>query len=353
MDSVVILLYMMGVVKATWKNAVQVLDPSSPKLTKFQLQSFNHMNFPLKNAEYLPEVFPDTANPAIANASTILESQLSYLGGPNCSSDLGRSLSPRLVEFGFGSTVHSLVKPVMHALKYGYCLADPHGLSRYNCSSWDSLFRSFKSQDGLAATTSKSTVSKIVDNTGCASVFENQNWDDDIPGEFVRCLKLYSRHLHGNDSVPNGLESKGLFFTVSNILRFLVRPSKAVEAEIERTKKRIGWPTNGEKVLGLHFRRGDSCLEHDYARGRKCDNFPKYMEEVRRLAMKYDIKHIYLATDSETILDSVKTTHPLFTFLVDEKIQRGGKRKRELVDKALSNGDIDGCKEGHRVRVAR
>ena len=69
-----------------------------------------------------------------------LEAELDALTAEDCK---GPELQLNFVEWGLGSTLNSLVKPVQHGIKYGNCLREPVGWKKFNCSSWDTLFTPF------------------------------------------------------------------------------------------------------------------------------------------------------------------------------------------------------------------
>ena len=73
----------------------------------------------------------------------------------------------------------------------------------------------------------------------------------------------------------------------------------ATGAALAAAKASLGWPADG-KVLGLHVRMGDACAASEMARtSRRCDALEAYAPHVERLAARYGVRHVFLATDSD------------------------------------------------------
>ncbi len=326
---------------------------------KTGLKIYNEMyKAPLKDIEtertmYLPAKI--VGKQAIPEADYLkLQAELDSLTSSSCSK--GRTMQPNLCEWGFGSTVNSLVKPVMHALKYGYCLKDPVGWKKYNCSNWQSLFAPISKPSVPAGKTvslaSSSSATTAKDTTGCDKVFTKKiTYSDEGQPEFFfeddyhSCVMRYSYGKEGNEMLPASHQSVGFFGSVSFILNQLFRPSTSLAARIVREKKSMGWPAKGTPVLGIHYRAGDACLEEEVTLGRRCDSFDYYMKQADLFQKRYGIKHIYLATDSAKVVKTLDK-YPKWNFMVLKDIGRGGLRNKVPVDDLLNSGRLDGCKEG-------
>jgi hypothetical protein len=144
--------------------------------------------------------------------------------------------------------------------------------------------------------------------------------------------------------LPVSHQKFGLFTSVSVILHYLYRPSAALEKRIEQEKAAMRWPTDGTPILGIHYRAGDSCLENSWTLGRRCDSFDMYMVEAQVLQEKYGFRHIFLATDSDSLLLELNK-YPNWTFHYIESVDRGGLRNVRSIDTILQEGQLDGCNE--------
>jgi len=185
----------------------------------------------------------------------------------------------------------------------------------------------------------------LTDNTVCGKAFNNQsldNWEDE---DFNKCSQMYSFNKHGDAMLPPQAKGMGFFATVSLVASYLSRPSDSLAAKLHETKKAVNWPAKGTPVIALHYRAGDSCLEYVDALGRKCDTFATYMQHVDRMAKEYDIKHIYLATDSDSVIKDEVPKYPQYTFHYIKDMDRGGIRNKTPIDDLLKFGKLDGCKE--------
>jgi len=302
--------------------------------------------------EYLPEGLK--VEPRISMEEfERFQNEMDFLTSPKCQA--GPSFQPNICEWGFGSTMNSIVKPVMHAMQYGYCLKDPKGWDKYNCTSWTDVFApvsvpsSFNSSDFSLPT-------KPSDPTTCAKTFSKTiHYNEDGQPKFFfekdyhDCCMKYSHPEHGDDMVPDSLKNIGFFGSVSLILHRFLRPSPRVLQRIEHEMLNMGWPKD-KPVLGLHFRAGDACLEEEITLGRRCDNLAFYMEQVDRVAGKYGIEHIYLATDSNAVLKQLDK-YPQYTFLYIKELGRGGLRNEVPIDDLLHSRRIDGCKEAEESLI--
>jgi len=283
-----------------------------------------------------------------------LQTEIDALTAEECRGD---TLQLHVIEWGLGSALNSLVKPVQHALKNGYCMNEPIGWKKFNCSGgWDSLFAPF-SEPRVVGQHIDETFSKrheLVDTSECSRVFNmstDYNHQYGFPElfftkEYRACSKQYSFAEHGVDMLPASHRSIGHFASVALILSYLYRPSPILERLIHEHKAQMDWPTdNGTTpVLGIHYRSGDSCLEMTFVFGRRCDPFDVYMAEADILQEKYGFQHIFLATDSDSVLAQLDD-YPNWTFHYIRDIDRGGVRNSQSIDKLLVDGTVDGCRE--------
>ena len=287
---------------------------------------------------------------AITNSEYLnLQGELDILTSKDC---VGPSIQLSLVEFGLGSTLNSLVKPVLHALKHGYCLKEPVIWKKFNCTGWNSLFAPF-SQKRSPVGLSIADQSIAPDDTKCDHIFSAATDDFNSFGwptifysrEYIRCSTLYSYSRQGVDMLPVSHQKFGLFVSVSAILHYLYRPSATLQERIEQEKAAMRWPTDGTPILGIHYRAGDSCLENSaLTLGRRCDSFDMYMAEAQILQEKYGFRHIFLATDSDSLLLEL-SRYPNWSFHYIDSVDRGGPRNVRTIDTILQEGQLDGCNE--------
>lgn len=91
------------------------------------------------------DIEADERESAALEGARALRSALTYISGPSCS--FSRSIQPRAMENGVGSTIFSLVKPLLHALAYGYCVRTPKDFRLYadveSGGRWEYFFRAF------------------------------------------------------------------------------------------------------------------------------------------------------------------------------------------------------------------
>uniref|UniRef100_A0A7S0CYC4 GT23 domain-containing protein n=2 Tax=Amorphochlora amoebiformis TaxID=1561963 RepID=A0A7S0CYC4_9EUKA len=336
-------------------------------------------------------------------------SRLAFLTSHECpkwlfdeeESEVNPVITLRVVEWGFGATVHSLVKPIIHAMRYGYCIQGPIRFEKYNCSEgWEELFRplnalkpeffsKYKSLDfaQIASKLAKEYKgAREDDHTGCVDAMYMMDLSTvEMFGysEYRRCMDLYSFPKYGASLLPKPLQEFGMFQVVSFILHALMRPNKDLRRHINTAKREALWPKKGTPVIGLHIRRGDSCLEAPWALGRLCeDGLGEYWQAMDLLAEKYlkikknhtnhlklDPKdtnmtrvHVYVATDSEQVIKSLaagegreelnKTSKSIeFQFHAVKTLDRDGVRNKMSVDDALIDGELDGCLEARQASI--
>jgi len=287
---------------------------------------------------------------------------MDFLTSPQC--NLGRKMKLQVVEWGFGATINSIIKPIMHALRFGYCIENPSGYVKYPCPNgvWNDVFlpTSADNKESSAAPDlhsfygGKSGAGKNYNATFdevCGKAFNNQslkNWENKIWNE---CGQSYSFMRHGDNVLPQQGKNLGFFPTVSLIIEYLTRPNPSFAKSLEKAKKEANWPADGVPVIALHYRAGDSCLEYVDALGRKCDKFSVYMAHVNLMAQKYNISHVYLATDSDSVIKEELKNYPNYTWHYIQDMDRGGVRNNMTVDDLLLKHKLDGCGEAQQSMI--
>jgi len=125
-----------------------------------------------------------------------------------------------------------------------------------------------------------------------------------------------SYDLRGDSIIPSDYRSCGWFWWTTQLEKYLWRPSSSLETQLEQARSNVGLTAAraaGELVLGMHVRQGDACA--DAARsGRACSPLSEYMASVEELHARTGVSIIYLATDSDSVLEQTKD-YPAYTFL--------------------------------------
>ncbi|KAK3241966.1 hypothetical protein CYMTET_48308 [Cymbomonas tetramitiformis] len=73
-----------------------------------------------------------------------------------------------------------------------------------------------------------------------------------------------------------------------------------LEEEIRSAKAKVGGFADGELMIGMHIRHGDSCLKTKKS-GKICHGIEEYMRAANEMQQLYQVSHIYLATDNPDI----------------------------------------------------
>jgi hypothetical protein len=84
-----------------------------------------------------------------------------------------------------------------------------------------------------------------------------------------------------------------------------MRPAIDLQARLVKIKNMLGW---SGRVVGLHVRHGDSCA--DIAR-KQCIPAETYFEEAEKVAAKYKMEAIFLATDDPDVAHKARLRNQL------------------------------------------
>ena len=222
---------------------------------------------------------------------------------PSCKGS--RLVSTQLPAFGgWLSVLHSIVKPAMHAVNSGKLLLTPSAMS------WT---------DG-ATCSSRSTACFFLPLSPCDNVTSVQRRAVRSTAEAVVVTAgSFVQELSERQQGDRGLvHHRGWFWLVASLQRYIMRPSPALHRRLQEARVSTGLDAvlaRGEPVLGLHVRHGDSCSRNEANRTRRqCDPLADYMAAVERLASGLNVSTIYLATDSQEVLEETKA-YPQYTFL--------------------------------------
>lgn len=201
----------------------------------------NHMQ---AYREFLPAT-SDAASPSVtmtkgklAQASRELIDVLDFIASDRCT--FKKRFRPRAQENGVASTLSSLIKPFLHALRFGYCIETPKGFQLYNKDvedSWGIYFQDFatvssnlpKSSDDIemkddtelnSRSSSNDTalfvggsfvkITEMDDSLSeCVAVWENQCdyfCQNDMGDLTEKCHRLYSYEHNGDEILPEVCE---------------------------------------------------------------------------------------------------------------------------------------------------
>ncbi|KAJ1457729.1 hypothetical protein M885DRAFT_615150 [Pelagophyceae sp. CCMP2097] len=158
--------------------------------------------------------------------------------------------------------------------------------------------------------------------------------------------KLWSTAADSRRGVPAAYQHRGLFWWTSQVVGWLLRPDRAAPAQRRREALKKQWKWADRRVLGLHVRRGDTCLggegEVERGKGRRCEALDAYAPAARRLISRYGLDTVYLATDdAATLRDARDRADELFGLLpaavlalpLDRVVYAGAYYNAQLKDK--------------------
>eukprot|EP00937_MAST-01D_sp_MAST-1D-sp2_P005480 g5480.t1 len=283
---------------------------------------------------------------------------------------------------GFGSTLMGTLKPLMHAHRRGLALLSPplaafapaehcppHTANSFACfferlvprceRAFHRAAGGLGPEDPGAEAGAKAGVGAGADSEMVTEALLAQVEEDGTQRRVLDPLELvgagsYTRH--GPRVLPRRWRPRGLFFFVARYLAFLLRPNAAVRAALRRAKQELGWARlRGQgrgPLIAMHVRNGDSCLRREEKRmARKCHGLSSYMVAARRARELYGARTIFLATDSQAVLDEARSgKHAGFRFVVLGGVDRGEKQRGKIWDELLEEGyDLDWHREASNV----
>ena len=126
--------------------------------------------------------------------------------------------------------------------------------------------------------------------------------------------------------VPPMFEKRGWFWWTAHLLRVLLQPAPALARAISDSLQstELGAALLNGPVLGMHVRHGDACLAEERVRmARTCSPLAEYMQRARSLIKTLGVTTIYLATDSEQVLEDTRD-FPEYRFLFLPNVSRFG-----------------------------
>lgn len=117
--------------------------------------------------------------------------------------------------------------------------------------------------------------------------------------------RRFSRDVAG--APPPRYAHRGLFWWTAQSLAFLARPDDETLSRLWRTSANLDWRARSP-VLGVHVRRGDTCLdgganELRKHKGRTCEGLDAYAARARAMVAAHGFRSVFLATDDAAILE--------------------------------------------------
>eukprot|EP00908_Phaeocystis_cordata_P022489 Transcript_4903.p1 GENE.Transcript_4903~~Transcript_4903.p1 ORF type:complete len:726 (+),score=74.45 Transcript_4903:159-2180(+) len=270
-------------------------------------------DFMLYNRVLLPSAYTEmqcanensTGADVLRFASLVAAVQQLGAGTPRC--DPRKLLRTALLPAGWFSTLHGLVKPLSRALRSGKTLLTPavqEFTSAEDCQGGRRDLGCFFRP--LAPTTCDVRGVRVAD---------------------LQDAKFVQRESpkHGG-VIPQAFASRGWFWWTAHLLGVLLQPgpslARAVAASLRSTG--LGAALRDGAVLGMHVRHGDACLAGERVRmARTCSPLAEYMQQARPLTRALGVTTIYLATDSEQVLQDTRL-FPEFRFLHLPNVSRFG-----------------------------
>jgi hypothetical protein len=231
-----------------------------------------------------------------------------------------RGVRLSLAEGGWGKTLSSLIKPMLHAL-----LHDRISLGAQRGSSRGPRvlhFRYLKAPatpldlfHNLTKCDSQSLECFLQPLSSCPANLRLR-LPARILGDRFPAFATYANIYAGaSPALPliRQLELAGRFNLVALLMARMVRPSAAVAASVAKAKAGLAWPPGNKRgggakhrrrplLIGVHLRAGDSCTREARAQhhNRTCEPLSAYVPAVQQLERAYGAGRrvfVYLATD--------------------------------------------------------
>jgi hypothetical protein len=123
-------------------------------------------------------------------------------------------------------------------------------------------------------------------------------------------LRRESPLTHDGAAIPEPFRQLGAFRWVSALLAELTRPNRWLASRLEAAAAESGLATalaNGEVVVGMHVRHGDSCSAAEAVRTcRSCDPLETYLRAIGGYAAAAGASAVFLATDSADVIAAAR-----------------------------------------------
>ena len=181
-------------------------------------------------------------------------------------------------KIGLGGELSALLKPFTHAFDAGQMFPTP-SIARPGCNG-----RSVAACLGL----------RPLDQCDARNLAPRMS-----AGRFSRDVVGLPARAHA---------TRGLFWWTSQSIAFIARPDEERVARLQATMDNLGWQSL-RPILGVHVRRGDTCLnggadEIRKHKGRTCDELSIYLTRARAMIAAHGYRGVFLATDDATVAAS-------------------------------------------------
>ena len=140
-------------------------------------------------------------------------------------------------------------------------------------------------------------------------------------------------HAHSGQQLleKGAIPNEGWFWWASALFEYATRPNTRLQSQLYAAMRVSGLRSvlqaGEEVVLGLHVRRGDSCItSEERITKRRCEPLSAYMDGVVRLADSMPVRTIYISTDSLEVLNQTKNW-PQFRFLHFKQVRRAARNR--------------------------
>ena len=130
-----------------------------------------------------------------------------------------------------------------------------------------------------------------------------------------------------------------VFWNVAQIIKFIMNPSDQLETRVADVVKAISLKDGWKPVLGVHIRMGDACSDpKKHEKGRKCEGLDDYLPYVDAMVKKFGYNSVFLATDSQRVIEQVEQRKPFgLPWIYNKLINR---EKYTVFDKAGENDEL-------------
>jgi len=142
-----------------------------------------------------------------------------------------------------------------------------------------------------------------------SSISRTRGWEAELQSTKETHIDVITtaRHLREGLLPPPAFSHLGLFWWRSSLLSILTRKSFYLESLLREAKASMGWPEEERRgILGVHVRRGDSCLHAAMSASRPlCMPTNLYLNAIATMVSKYEFTAIFLATDSKEAIEGM------------------------------------------------
>jgi len=148
-----------------------------------------------------------------------------------------------------------------------------------------------------------------------------------LPQVRLNLPQLHRESLTSGLMLPEKYRSFGLFWWAAQLYGRLMEPNADFKAQLQSNLVSSGMQQAldaGEVVAGIHVRHGDSCMPSEMSRtARRCEPLSKYMEAVQEYLHRIGCRTLFIATDSEAVLEDARALHGM-RILFLENVSRSG-----------------------------